>query len=61
MSYTLEDEREAHIENMKANTEFTHRQIGLLKYEPWKVVMTAFGAGAAVILALIALLTYMHH
>lgn len=60
MSYTLEDEREAHIENMKANTDLMRRQMGLLKYEPWKVVITALGAGAAFTLAMIALLTYLH-
>jgi hypothetical protein len=52
---TEEDERDAHIENMKADTEYKR---GLLKYEPWKVVITALGAGAALTLAIIALLSF---
>lgn len=54
------DENEAHevyIENMKADTQY---KLGLLKYEPWKVVITAMGAGAALTLAILALLTYLH-
>jgi hypothetical protein len=55
-SYTQDDERRAHIENMNMDTEYKR---GLLKYEPWKVVVTALGAGAALTIAIIALLTFM--
>jgi hypothetical protein len=57
MSYTLEDERQAHIENMQADTEYKR---GLLRFEPWKLMVTALGAGAALTLALIALMSYLH-
>jgi len=56
-NYTEEDVRDAHVENMKADTDYKR---GLLKYEPWKVAVTAMGAGAALMLALVALLTWLH-
>ena len=56
MPYTEEDEREAHIENMNADTDYKR---GLTRYEPWKLVITAFGAGAAVTLAMLALATFI--
>jgi hypothetical protein len=58
VSYTEEDERTAHIENMNADSDYKR---GLLRFEPWKLVVTALGAGAALTIAIIALLTYMHH
>lgn len=58
MPYSAEDERDAIIENMRADTEYKR---GLLRFEPWKLTVTALGAGAALTIALIALLTYMHH
>jgi formate/nitrite transporter FocA (FNT family) len=58
VSYSEEDERAAHIENMQADTEYKR---GLLKYEPWKIVVTAMGAGAALTLAIIALFTFLGH
>jgi hypothetical protein len=57
LAYSEEDVRDAHVENMKADTDYKR---GLLRYEPWKVAVTALGAGAAIMLALIALLSYMH-
>ena len=54
---TAEDERDAHIENLNADTDYKR---GLLRYEPWKLTVTAMGAGAALVLAIIALLSYMH-
>ena len=51
------DQMRADIANKQADTEYKK---GLLKYEPWKLVLTAFGAGAALMLALVALLNYLH-
>jgi hypothetical protein len=48
----------ADIQNKQADTEYKR---GLLRYEPWKLGFTAFGAGAAVVAALVALLSYFGH
>jgi len=53
---TVEDERKAHIENMEADTEYKR---GLLKYEPWKVVITALAAGAALAAAGITIAAFV--
>jgi hypothetical protein len=57
------DERElrmalmrADIANKEADTAY---KTGLLRYEPWKVVTTAFGAGFALCGGLVALLTFI--
>jgi hypothetical protein len=52
--YTVEDEREAHIENMKADTRYKHM---LADWEPWKAMAVAAGGGATLMLALVALFT----
>jgi hypothetical protein len=57
-NYTEEDVRDAHVDNMKADTDYKR---GLLKYEPWKLLLTAMGAGAALTLAMLALLTWLAH
>ena len=54
MNYSEGDEREAHIDNMRADTQY---KLDLSKYEPWKIVIAAFGAGAGVVLALLAIAT----
>jgi hypothetical protein len=41
----------------RADTEYKR---GLLRYEPWKLAFAAFGAGAALVAALVALLG-LHH
>jgi hypothetical protein len=43
--------------------EFRHGMArhGLLRFEPWKIAFTAFGAGAAALAAVIAALNYFHH
>ena len=46
----------ADIENKQADTAYKQ---GLLRYEPWKVVTTAFGAGFALCGGLVALLTFV--
>lgn len=40
------------IDNLKTDSEYKR---GLLRYEPWKVVATAAGAGAAFATAVLAL------
>ncbi len=49
---------QADIDNKPADTAYRH---GLLRYEPWRLAFTAFGAGAAVMAALVALLGYFGH
>ncbi|HSR78755.1 MAG TPA: hypothetical protein VLN57_19425 [Xanthobacteraceae bacterium] len=51
---------QADIENKRADTDYKR---GLLRFEPWKLGFAAFGAGAAVMAALVALLGYFgfHH
>jgi len=44
----------ADISNKQADTAY---KLGLLRYEPWKVVAVAFGAGAAIMGASVALVT----
>ena len=46
----------ADIANKEADTAY---KTGLLRYEPWKVVTTAFGAGFALCGGLVALLTFI--
>ena len=46
----------ADLENKQADTAYEQ---GLLRYEPWKVVTTAFGAGFALCGGLVALLTFI--
>jgi hypothetical protein len=48
------DQMTADITNKTADTDYKR---GLLRYEPWKVVGLAFGAGAAVMGAAVALVT----
>ncbi|MGD0107069.1 MAG: hypothetical protein ABSC06_23980 [Rhodopila sp.] len=48
----------ADIANKQADTEYKE---GLLRYEPWKVVGVAFGAGAAVMGAAVALVSAFFH
>ena len=65
MSYSEEDERGIRIDLMIADTENkradTEYKRGLLRFEPWKLAFTAFGAGAAFVVALVALLNFFHH
>lgn len=49
---------QADIDNKRADTAYKE---GLLRYEPWKVVAVAFGGGAAVMGAAIALLGVLFH
>lgn len=62
---TEDDERRVRIELMQADIDNkradTAYKRGLLRYEPWKLGFTAFGAGAAVMAALVALLSYFGH
>jgi hypothetical protein len=51
------DQMRADIANKNADTEYKR---GLLRYEPWKVALTGLGAGAALTLALITLLNFLH-
>jgi len=44
--------------NKRMDTMYKH---GLLRFEPWKIAFTAFGAGAAALAAVIAALNYFHH
>ncbi len=46
----------ADLENKQADMAY---KIGLLRYEPWKVITTAFGAGFALCGGLVALLTFI--
>lgn len=46
----------ADIANKEADSEYKK---GLLKYEPWKVVLGAFLSGAATLGALVGLLTFI--
>lgn len=48
----------ADIDNKRMDTMYKH---GLLRFEPWKIAFTAFGAGAAALAAVIAALNYFHH
>ena len=48
----------ADIANKQADTAYKE---GLLRYEPWKVVGVAFGAGAAVMGAAVALVSAFFH
>jgi hypothetical protein len=43
VSYSQEDERRAHIENMEADTRY---KVRLERLEPWKVIITAIGVAA---------------
>jgi hypothetical protein len=45
VSYSEEDERRAHIENMEADTDYKRT---LTRWEPWKVIITAVVAAAAI-------------
>jgi hypothetical protein len=45
MTYTEEDEREAHIENMKADT---HYKLTMAGFEFWKVLIAGIIAAAAI-------------
>jgi RsiW-degrading membrane proteinase PrsW (M82 family) len=45
---------QAELENKRADTAYKN---GLLKYEPWKVVLASFLSGAAVLGAIVGLLT----
>jgi hypothetical protein len=56
MTYTEEDEREAHVENLHMDTEYKRR---LDRYEPWKLIFGGFAAGAAISVALLALATFV--
>jgi hypothetical protein len=49
---------QADIANKEADTAYKQ---GLLRYEPWKVVGVAFGAGAAVMGAAVALVSAFFH
>jgi hypothetical protein len=63
MSETDEERRlkilimRAELDNKRADTE--HKR-GLAKYEPWKVVIGAFTAGAAVVGGMVALENYLN-
>jgi hypothetical protein len=46
------------VDNKRMDTMYKH---GLLRFEPWKIAFTAFGAGAAALAAVIAALNYFHH
>jgi hypothetical protein len=59
MTYTEEDEREAHVENLHMDTEYKRGLIGLMRYEPWKLLFGGFAAGATVAVALLALATFI--
>ncbi len=60
-SVGAEEEQQLRIELMRADISNkqadTAYKLGLLRYEPWKVVAVAFGAGAAVMGASVALVT----
>jgi hypothetical protein len=63
MAVTEDEERQlrmelmrADIENKRADTEYKR---GLLNYEPWKLILAAFGAGAALMAALTAVVTLL--
>lgn len=47
---------QADIENKRADSDYKR---GLLRFEPWKIAFTAFGAGAAFVAALVALLSLL--
>jgi hypothetical protein len=49
-------ERVAKIANLEADTEYKRM---LTKWEPWKAMAVAFGAGATVAVALVAVLTFL--
>jgi hypothetical protein len=55
LSYTDDDERRARIELMIADTEdkraTSDYKRGLRRFEPWKLAVAAFGAGAAFVAA----------
>jgi hypothetical protein len=52
------EQMQADIDNKRMDTMYKH---GLLRFEPWKIAFTAFGAGAAALAAVIAALNYFHH
>jgi hypothetical protein len=56
MNYTVEDEREAHIENMKADTDYKR---AMADWEPWKAIAVTAGATATLTLALVAIATFI--
>lgn len=56
MSYTEEDERATHIENMQSDTRYKDT---LTTWEPWKAMAVAAGAGATFALAAVALATFV--
>lgn len=51
------EQMQADIDNKRMDTAYKH---GLLRFEPWKIAFTAFGAGAATLAAIAALLKYFH-
>lgn len=59
-----QDEQNARIDQIMADIanksmDTAYKQ-GLLKYEPWKLVFTAFAAGAALVGAIVGLESYLH-
>jgi hypothetical protein len=54
----MTEQMQADIDNKRMDTMYKH---GLLRFEPWKIAFTAFGAGAAALAAVIAALNYFHH
>jgi len=46
----------ADLANKTADTEYKR---GLLKYEPWKIVLAAFLSGAATLGAIVGLMTFI--
>jgi hypothetical protein len=46
------------MDNSLAQLRSNHR--GLLRFEPWQIVVTAFVAGAAVLGVLLAVVGYLH-
>ena len=53
---TADEEREAHIENMKADTDYKR---SLADWEPWKAMAVVAGATATLTLALVAIATLL--
>lgn len=49
------DLMQADIDNKRTDTAY---KMGLLRYEPWKVIATSAGAGAGFVIALVALATF---
>lgn len=48
----------AQIENLAADTAYKR---GLLRFEPWKIVITAFAAGGGFVAGIVALFGLMLH